>query len=124
MIIDDEPSIRESLQWYLEELGHVVYTAKSAEACVDYGDNCCSLRVPAIDALIVDHQLPRQLGLDLLEQLNRSGCPVSQKAILTSGDTTCFCHDRVKQLGVTVVQKPMSLQFVKDWLRGVALQNH
>lgn len=124
MIIDDEHSIRESLQWYLETLGHDVFTAESPAICIDYSDDRCCLKEPAIDALIVDHHLPRQLGLDLLEQLNQSGCPVGPNALLMSGDTTSFCHDRAKQLGITVAQKPMTLQFLKDWLERVSPHKH
>jgi DNA-binding response OmpR family regulator len=120
MIIEDEYSIRESLQWYLEDLGHIVSTAESPESCIDYTGNSCRLKEPTIDALIVDHHLPNQLGLDLLEQLNDSGYPIGQNVILMSGDTTSFNHDRAKQLGITIAQKPMSLKFLKSWINRLA----
>lgn len=66
-IVDDDPSVRHSLTWLIESVGQNVRTyASPGEFLAEYqegGPGC----------LILDVRMPETSGLDLQEQLNRSG---------------------------------------------------
>ncbi len=121
LIIEDEESIRESFQWFLEDLGHKVFVFESPEQCVSCEDGYYSLRIPAIDAMILDHHLPHLFGLDLLEGLSKnSGQSYPDNVILMSGDTTSFCRERALSTGAIVLQKPVTFGYLKQWLEQIA----
>ncbi len=61
LVIDDEPSIREMLTIFLEEMGYVVETAD----CVGAGIAAVDTR--AFDLVMCDLRLPDGTGLEVLE---------------------------------------------------------
>ena len=63
LIIDDEPSILESLSMFLVEKGHTVYTADTGQKGLDFYIN----ETPKI--VIMDIRLPDLNGLDILETM-------------------------------------------------------
>ena len=120
LIIEDEESIRDSLQWFLEDLGHEVATTEIPHQCDVYKGETCTRKKSCTDALIVDQHLPGMLGLDFIEQLAKHGCRgIISNMLLMSGDSTSIDSDRAERLGVTIVQKPMTFGFLDDWLEGV-----
>jgi len=117
MIIEDEDSVRESLQWYLEDLGHKVI-AKIAPAwgSGERGEELLS-NLACVDVLIVDQHLPGALGLDYIRQIQAGGCKIApSRMLLVSGDASSIDMDQARALGVTVVQKPMTFQWFSEWL--------
>ncbi len=120
LIIEDEESIRESFQWFLEDLGHKVFVFESPEDCVTREDGFYRLRIPAIDAMILDHHLPHLFGLDLLEGLCRNTeQSYPDNIILMSGDTTSFSRERALSTGATVLQKPVTFGYLRQWLEQI-----
>lgn len=78
LIVDDDPLVVASTSAMLEDLGHVVLEASSAERALDV------LRVGAkVDLVITDHAMPGMTGFVLAQMINRNwpGIPV----ILASG---------------------------------------
>jgi two-component system response regulator AtoC len=67
LIVDDEHSIRESLEMFLGEKGHTVYTASSGLE----GFDACNREKP--DVLILDIRLPDLNGLEVLDRVQRNG---------------------------------------------------
>ncbi len=63
LLVDDEPLLLNSLRRILEGSGHRVALAESAEAAEPY------LRDPNLDVILLDLQLGRTSGLDLLDRL-------------------------------------------------------
>lgn len=118
LIIEDEESIRDSLQWFLEDLGHEVTTTSVPHQCDVYKGQKCARQKSCTDVLIIDQHLPGMLGLDFAEQLTERGCKgIISNMLLISGDATSVDMQRAKALGVSVVQKPMTFDFLEDWLR-------
>ena len=68
LIVDDEHSILESLEMFLSEKGHTVYTASSGRDGLDM------FNTEKPEVLILDIRLPDLNGLDVLDQLQRNGC--------------------------------------------------
>jgi DNA-binding response OmpR family regulator len=62
LVIDDEETIRESLQFYLEAQGWIVLTAASGEEGLD------ALERQTVDAAIVDIRLPGITGDEMIQQ--------------------------------------------------------
>jgi FixJ family two-component response regulator len=79
-VVDDDDSIRESLQGLLESIGFAVETFSSAHAFLDSG---CHTRT---DCLILDVRMPGMRGPDLQRELARRRCPVPIVFITAHGD--------------------------------------
>ncbi|MFH1157006.1 MAG: sigma-54 dependent transcriptional regulator [Pseudomonadota bacterium] len=69
LVIDDEPSILESLSMFLSEKGHEVFTADTAAKGMDLFLE----RLPKI--VILDIRLPDMNGLDLLQDMAKQDFP-------------------------------------------------
>ena len=63
LVIDDEPSILESLNMFLTEKGHIVYTAETGAM----GLNLFSKK--SFHVVIMDIRLPDLNGLDILQSM-------------------------------------------------------
>ena len=108
-IIDDDDDVREVLGALLEFAGHSVRTYKSGPqflADPDHVDAAC---------LVVDQNMPRMTGLDLLVELERRG--LSIPALLITGANDLDLERQADLRGaMTVMQKPVAhhrlLQFV------------
>jgi DNA-binding NtrC family response regulator len=68
LIVDDENSILESLEMFLEEKGHTVYKASSGLEGID----CIDREQPEV--VILDIRLPDVNGLEVLGRLQGNGC--------------------------------------------------
>lgn len=123
MIIEDEACIRDSLTWFLEDLGHEVIASSGPFNCDVYQGENCSRKVSCADVLLIDQHLPGMVGLDFIQILKERGCKgITSNMILMSGDTTSIDRKKAERLGCTVVQKPMSFEFLDDWLENVKLR--
>jgi len=65
LVVDDEPSVRESLQSLLTEVGYEVSTA------VDGFDALLRLKTFVPDVIISDLNMPQMSGFELLSVLRR-----------------------------------------------------
>ncbi len=120
MIIEDEECIRDSLQWYLEDLGHNVIAGDSPFDCHVYQGGDCTRGVACTDVLLIDQHLPGMKGLDFIEVLTQRGCRgITANILLMSGDATSIDREKADRLGCTVVQKPISFEFIGNWLENV-----
>ena len=120
MIIEDELCVRESLTWFLEDLGHEVNAGVAPFDCDVYKGHDCSRNAACTDVLLIDQHLPGMKGLDFIESLVKRGCKgISANILLMSGDSTSIDLEKATALGVTVVQKPMNLAYLEEWLNNV-----
>ena len=79
-VVDDDDSIRESLQGLLQSIGFAVETFPSAQAFLD---SECHTRA---DCLILDVRMPGMRGPDLQRELARRGWDMPIVFITAHGD--------------------------------------
>ena len=80
LVVDDEASVRVSLQRYLSGRGHDVETTHSGLDAVG------RLRAVAYDAVIVDMRMPDLSGEQLFEELRARDPAHAERVIFTTGD--------------------------------------
>lgn len=120
IIIDDEECIRDSLRWYLEDLGHQVLTAAEPLACDIYHGHECVQKEPCADALIIDYKMPEMNGLEFIELLHDRGCKgMTSNMLLITGNTGDLNLEKVKALNCQYLQKPLSYAMLDGWLSSV-----
>jgi len=83
LIVDDSPSLRETLLTLLSLDGHIIFTANSAE-------DALPLISQLPDILLVDIRLPNMSGLELLNYLREHHSDLSKRVILISGKVVDF----------------------------------
>ena len=80
LVVDDEASVRVSLQRYLSGKGHQVETTASGE------DALVRLKGSKYDAVILDMRMPDLSGEQLYERLRSSDPSHAERVIFTTGD--------------------------------------
>ncbi len=80
LVVDDEASVRVSLQRYLAGKGHDVETTASGE------DALVRLKTSKYDAVIVDMRMPDLSGEQLFERLRSNDPAHAERVIFTTGD--------------------------------------
>jgi two-component system response regulator FixJ len=98
IVVDDDAAVRNSLKFSLEIDGFAVATYGSAEELARAGD------LSACQCLIVDQDMPRMTGLELVAALRKQGAEIP--AILISGHVTPALTTRASGVGVPVIEKP------------------
>jgi two-component system nitrogen regulation response regulator NtrX len=103
LIVDDEPSIRESLQGVFGDEGYKTAAAGSGEASLEL------LRTKAFDVVLLDIWLPGMDGLQTLEKIRELENP--PEVIIISGHGTIETAVRATKLGAfDFLEKPLSLE--------------
>ncbi len=102
LIVDDEPSIRQSLGGVLEDEGYAVTSVDSGEACLEM------LRKRTFDVVMLDIWLPHMDGLATLEKIR--GGESAPEVIMISGHGTIETAVRATKLGAfDFLEKPLSV---------------
>src|ERR1700681_3742581 len=102
LIVDDEPSIRDSLQGVLEDEGYHPAATGSGESCLEM------LRKTAFDVVLLDIWLPGMDGLDVLQKIRE--LENSPEVIIISGHATIETAVRATKLGAfDFLEKPLSI---------------
>ena len=116
LVIDDEECIRDSLKWYLEDLGHEVRTASEPAACGVYLGHMCSQSVACGDALLIDYNMPGINGLEFIERLKKRGCKgITSNMLIMSGNVSDIDMVKAEELGCKVLQKPVHFEMLDAW---------
>ena len=106
-VLDDDPAVRNSLQWLLESVGLKVETYESSEEFIGaYADS-----TPG--CLVLDVRIPGTSGLDLLEQFpqRKIGIPV---IVLTGYGDVPMAVRALKGGAVDFIEKPFNDQTLVD----------
>ena len=102
LIVDDESSIRQSLQGVLEDEGYKAAVAESGEACLEV------LRKRAFDVVLLDVWLPGMDGLETLAKIRET--ENAPEVIMISGHGTIETAVRATKLGAyDFLEKPLSV---------------
>jgi FixJ family two-component response regulator len=109
-VVDDDPSIRRSLERLLRAAGHVVETFVSARQFLERGD------FTAPGCLVLDVRMPGQSGLDLQQVLEAAGHHIP--VIFITGHADPPLTEQAMQAGaVTMLNKPFDGQELLDAIR-------
>src|ERR1700709_1776673 len=108
-VIDDDNDVGDVLGGLLETMGYQVETYRSGM------DFLSEAHMERLACLIVDQNMPRMTGLEMIERLSDRG--VNIPALLITGLNDVEVERKAASLGVmTVLEKPMShhelLQFI------------
>ena len=97
-VVDDDAAVRNSLKFSLEIDGFAIRTYASAEELLGSGD------LDSFQCLVVDQDMPRMTGLELVTTLRAQGVKVP--ALLISGRLTPAVTRQASVAGIPVVEKP------------------
>jgi two-component system response regulator FixJ len=106
-VVDDDPSVRDSLRWLLESVGLRVETHASAREFLD----TCDAERPG--CLVLDVRLPGMGGLDLLAQLQGHAITLPVIIVTAFGDVQTAVR-AMRYGAIDVMEKPVSDQLLLD----------
>jgi len=111
LIVDDEPSLLESLKMALEFEGVCVLTAESGEAAWQL------IGSESVDAVLSDIRMPGISGIELLRRV-RAIKPELPFTLMTA--YTEIAEEEIQQCGASrVFHKPFDLFELSSWVMGV-----
>lgn len=100
-VVDDDDDVGDVLRGLLETMGYQVETYRSGM------DFLAAAKLDHLACLVVDQNMPRMTGLEMLERLSDRG--VSIPSLLITGIHDLEVERKAVGLGVmTVLEKPMS----------------
>jgi FixJ family two-component response regulator len=99
LVIDDDPAVRNSLEFALEIEGFSVRAYPTGADLLEAGD------LPASGCLVTDYNLPGINGLDLLDLLRARN--VLLPAILITTHPTTTIRYRTASAGAHLIEKPL-----------------
>ena len=117
ILCEDNPSVREILNFILQERGHEVFSYKDAGDCplnFNTGCNCDHIKLCS-DLIISDVSMPNVNGLEFIENLRKNGCKIKNIA-LVSGYWTAKDIAKAKGLGCAVFHKPVAPEELFEWI--------
>jgi len=122
LIVDDEPSIRESLTGVLEDEGYVCYSVESGEECL------LELARHSYEIVLLDVWLPGLDGLETLQQIEEIAAPERPEVIIISGHGSIETAVKATKRGAfDFLEKPLTIEkvmvVVKNALRQKRLQS-
>ena len=97
LLVDDNPSVLETLSTYLRLMGHEITTAANG------GEALVQLDSASFDVLITDCRMPVLTGIQLLQHLRSRG--VATPAIMVSGTWTPEERKQARDLGAVLFNK-------------------
>jgi FixJ family two-component response regulator len=109
LIVDDDPAVRSSLQFFLEIEGFVV------RAYARGSDLLNDLNMPESGCLVIDYRLPSMNGLDLLSELRRR--QVKLPAILVTTDPSISVRAQTAAAGALLIEKPLLNEALFEGIR-------
>ena len=106
-VVDDDPAVRESLQYLIESVGLNVESYPNAQTFTDAFD-------PAVPGcLVLDVRMPGASGLDLLDELKQR--KVAIPPIIITGTADVPMAVRAMKVGaVDFIEKPFNDQLLLD----------
>jgi len=97
LVIDDHPSVRQVMEYYLPTAGHTVLTA---------ADGPAGLRLASetpVDLVLLDLDMPRMTGFGVCVELKRDARLQGLPVILMTGRLTKDVEVQAQALGICLV---------------------
>jgi len=114
-IVDDDPKIRDALQWLFESVDLPVETFENAKHFID------NYNVNKKGCLIVDVRMPGMSGLELLEHLKKKKCYLPIIVITGHGDVPMAVR-AMKAGAIDFISKPFNDQYLIDKIQKIFIQ--
>jgi len=105
LVVDDERSIRVTVETFLRREGHTVWTAEDADAAL------ARLAEGGIDIVVSDVILPRVTGVELLRQIHGMS-PDVQVIMMTGQPTIDTAAEAVRQGAFDYLRKPVTRNLI------------
>jgi len=115
LYVDDEPTIRRAVHYWLDRRGHSVHSARS----VSGAKRCMSMH--RFDGIFIDVWLGDGSGLDLFTWLREHEPRLAEQTVFVTGDLLIKAEtrQRVIETGRPVLEKPFDLLdldiYVQKW---------
>ena len=106
LVVDDEKSMREILEIFLENEGYFVSVANNGETAVE------ALKRDIFDLIISDMKMPRMGGLELLKNVKESS-PDTIFVVMTAFGTTESAVEAMKLGAYDYIQKPFKMDDIR-----------
>ena len=100
VVVDDDPGVRDSIAFLLETAGYSVESFSSPAQCL------ASLQPSMVACLVVDQNMPKMTGLELVTELHSQG--VFLPTLLTTGSLSPELLQKATALGVQAIPKPLA----------------
>jgi FixJ family two-component response regulator len=102
-IVDDDPAVRDSLQYVIESAGHGVEAFADARQMLERCER------PVLGCLVADLRLPGMSGLDMVDRLRERGVDLPVIIITGHGDVTAAVR-ALKNGALDFIEKPFANQ--------------
>lgn len=102
LVVDDDPSITDSLSLILKEAGHQVLTAKNFAASI------AILSETQFDLVITDFRLPDATGIDVITHV-KSETPETEVILMTGHGSVDITIEAIKRGAYYYLDKPFAL---------------
>lgn len=106
LVVDDDPEVLDMLKAFLEENGHSVARADSAQKALE------KIRERNPRLVFLDVRLPDQDGIDLLKTI-KSGHPQTAVVMMTGFKEAELVVDAFRQGAMDCILKPFNLEYLK-----------
>ncbi len=116
-VFDDDELIRSLLKSILENRGYEVFTFSEPGVCPLYQKAECDCidGQQCADIILSDIRMPNISGIGLIEKLDKNGCKVKNRALI-SGSWTPSELNQAKDLNCKIFKKPFKMEELEDWL--------
>jgi FixJ family two-component response regulator len=108
IIVDDDPAVRNSLQFALEIEGFRVHVYGTGEELIEAA-------LPPEGCLVLDYNMPGMDGLSLLDRLRADGHDIP--AILITSNPSPSTRRRAAAAAVMIIEKPLLGNTLSDAIR-------
>jgi DNA-binding NtrC family response regulator len=115
LVIDDEASQRESLQGFLQHIGHEVHAAERA------ADGLTLLESHALDVVITDFRMPGMNGLEVVESVKKIS-PLIEIILITAFGDIDLAVSAMKAGAYDFLTKPIDLDQLEILLARIGEQ--
>jgi len=117
VIIDDDIVIVALLRTYLQLRGYEVLTYRESRVCPVYdNDTECSLSMPCADLILVDFNMARMNGLDLLNTQSARKCKLTPKnKALITGFADLLSQSIIDEMNYAFFEKPLDFNRLAAW---------
>ncbi len=106
LVIDDEQSIRDTLELFLRKKGHTVVKASHGKEGLARFEELCP------DVVILDIRLPDGNGLEILQQMRQQNC-LSKVIMITAFQDMETTVQAMKYGAFDYVQKPLDIKVIE-----------